>query len=103
MDDTTADTPPATAELAAGDMFMSLTGFDELAIVRSFSLPLAELREHPTTFLRALVFVDQRRRGGLKDRDAYQAAMDMPFGAVQGYFPDDDDDEDSPQGEDDGR
>lgn len=70
---------------AADDFFMSLNGFDEIAIAKEFKADLNKLREQPFMFLRALVFVD-KRRAGLKDSEAYKAAMEATVGQLNGYF-----------------
>lgn len=92
----------STCDISAGDFFLSLNGFDELAITKQFGEDVAQLQPRPFTFLRALVFVHQRR-DGLKDREAFQAAQELPIGVLQDYFTDepddlDPDDPDSPAG-----
>lgn len=78
----------AQTELTAEDMFKSLTGFEEIAVSRAFGEDLSKLRERPFTFMRALVFADQRRHG-LNDHDAREHALGMTLGQVEEYFPDD--------------
>lgn len=78
----------AQTELTAEDMFKSLTGFEEIAVSRSFGEDLSTLREKPFTFMRALVFAD-RRRQGLNDHEAREYALGMTLGQVEEYFPDD--------------
>lgn len=63
----------------------SLTGYDEIAITRSFDDDLAGLRGKGTLGLRALVFV-VRRREGMKDREARDAALKMPQAALMDLF-----------------
>lgn len=94
--------------LSAGDTFLSLNGYDELAITEAFGTTVSKLREQDerTTFMRALAFVDMRRK--LQGEQAAQArALDaaqlLSIQDVMDYFPDDDDDEDSDQGEGEGR
>lgn len=83
-----------SSDTSAGDFFLSLTGFDEIAITREFGEDISRLVPdkngeggHPFGFLRALVFVHQRREG-LKDREAYKAAQEIPIGDLQSYFSD---------------
>lgn len=82
----------STCDTDAGDFFLSLTGFDEIAITREFGEDISRLVPdkngeggHPFGFLRALVFVHQRREG-LKDREAYKAAQEIPIRDLQSYF-----------------
>ena len=67
----------------------SLTGFDEIAIEKSFGAALDELK--PTMAGRALVFVVERR-AGKDDGAAKNAAMSMPIGEVNAYFAEEPDD-----------
>lgn len=76
-----------TCEQSADDFTLTLNGFDELAIARYFEADLSDLRSSPFRFLRALVFVHQRRQG-LKDKDAHLYAMELTMGGVDAYFPD---------------
>ena len=77
-------------DISGGDMFLSLTGFDEIAVAKAFGTDIADLRETPMRFLRALAFVHQRRCG-LKDAEAYKAAMSMTIQEAGEYFADDED------------
>lgn len=70
---------------AADEFFMSLNGFDEIAIAKEFKSDITALRTSPIMFLRALLFVD-KRRGGMKDADAFKAAMEAPITEVNDYF-----------------
>lgn len=95
---TSTDTqaPGPVCDLTADDMFESLNGFDELAITATFKHPITVLaKTDEMQFVRALVFIDQRRRD-LKDREAYKAAQDLTMAALTAYFADDEevDDED---------
>lgn len=67
------------------DMFLSLNGFEELAITQNFGTDISELRKAPLSMMRAMVFV-HRKRGGEKAPAAYQAAMRMPVAELQDYF-----------------
>lgn len=95
------DAPKPTADEVMG----SITGYDEIAISRAFKTDIGDMREKGFTFLRALVFVHQRRQGK-KDAEAYQHAMELPMRALtEDYFepePDDldPDDPDTPAGKD---
>jgi hypothetical protein len=73
--------PSRPCNMTAGDLFMSLNGFDEIAVAQRFGAPIAALREDATTLGRALAFVDQRRKG-LKDSEAYDAAMGLTIHVV---------------------
>lgn len=84
------------SNMSADDMFMSLTGFDELAIKKAFGSDVFTLREEPGMFLRALVFVWARREGKT-DVEAKNAAMEMAFSDVQGTFPKNEDEEPMPE------
>lgn len=92
-------------DLPADDFFMSLNGFDEIAITKAFGADVAALRDEPFRFLRALVFVHQRR-ADQPDKLAYHASMTLTVEALQDYFPDpepddlDPDDPDTDQGKD---
>lgn len=92
----------STCDTPAGDFFLTINGFDELAITKQFGEDIAQLQPRPFTFLRALVFVHQRREG-LRDAEAYKAAQELPISTLQDYFPDevtdlDPDDPDSDAG-----
>lgn len=75
----------STCDIDGGEFFLSLTGYDEIAISKAFDADVQQLRTEPFRFLRALVFVHQRREG-LKDREAYVAAQELPIGQLQDYF-----------------
>lgn len=76
----------ATTETTANGMFETLTGFDEIAIKREFKADIYTLAaEDKAAFMRALIFIDQRR-AGLKDAAAYRAAMELPQAASVDYF-----------------
>lgn len=77
-----------SAQISASEMIQSLTGFEELAIEKNMGVdPYADGERKPMAVMRALVFV-VRKREGLGDRDARQAAMGMPMGELQGLFAD---------------
>lgn len=86
----TDQTTRPAGDITAGDFFLSLNGYDELAIARAFGTDIADLRDSPMRFLRALAFVHQRRAGA-KDADAYKAAMNLSISATGEYFADDED------------
>ena len=99
----------SNCDTSAGDFFLSLTGFDEIAISREFGEDVSRLLPNkdndggnPFRWLRSLVFVHQRREG-LKDREAFKAAQEIPIRQLQDYFADDEpeldpDDPDTPAG-----
>lgn len=82
----TAAAGPQT-DMTADETVLSLTGFDEIAIATAFRADISALRESPFQFLRALIFVDQRRKGA-KDAEAFQAAMNLTVADLNAYFPD---------------
>ena len=73
----------STQKVSAEAFTRSLTGFEELAIQRMFKSGLGDLRD--TMIARALLFVRSKREG-LKDPDAFKAAMEMPLGDVEAHF-----------------
>lgn len=76
----------SATDLTANGMFESLNGFDEIAIKKEFRFDVYTLaKEDKAAFMRALIFVDQRR-DGLKDSEAYKAAMDLPQSRAVEYF-----------------
>lgn len=86
---TTEDTIAPTftpCDLSADDLFMTLTGFDEIAILKEFGADIVELKARPMMFLRALVFV-WLRRCGQADRVAFKTAQTMPISEVTEVFP----------------
>lgn len=100
----------------ADEFFLSLNGFDEIAIARAFGQDISDMvnqeqpdRARPFMFIRALVFVHKRRTSEpkIKDAQAFDQAMRMPQAELQEYFADDEaddldpDDPDTDQGKDD--
>lgn len=102
---TTTGTELDDDRLSSRDVVNSLTGFDELAIEKRFGRTVEDLAENTgTTFLRALLYAVERRRAGVSDQQAYEAAMSATFGGLQERFAPDDADADpdlpgSPAGE----
>lgn len=78
----------ATCDLTPEEMFESFTGFDEIAVAKAFDADVTALRKKPLTFMRALVFVDQRR-AGLNDQEAHHAALSLTLRQVDDYFTED--------------
>lgn len=78
-------------QVPADELFESLTGFDEIAINKAFNLELGQIQEKPFMFMRALVFVNERR-GGANDLTAHATAMNMPMSALTDYFAEVEDD-----------
>jgi hypothetical protein len=73
----------------AGDLFMSLNGFDEIAVVSRFGATIPELRADAITLGRALAFVHFRRRAQGQpgaDESAYQSAMALTIQQVSHEF-----------------
>jgi hypothetical protein len=85
---TTPSTPSTPgSEYTAGEVAGSLTGFDEIAIRTHLGFdPYAVAEAQPMSYLRALVFVDQRRREHTSDAAARQAALELPARDLQDYF-----------------
>lgn len=85
----------STSDLTGQAFFDTLNGFDEIAITKQFGTDVSQLTTgkdrpgNPTMLLRALVFVDHRRRTGAKDAEAYKAAMNLTLTEVHDYFADD--------------
>ena len=83
-------TAPPQTEVTVDEVFEDLSGFDEIAIKKAFGDDVAKLRKEPFMFIRALVFIDQRRRLALKDKAAFEAAMRLTVRQLNDYFDDDD-------------
>jgi hypothetical protein len=75
----------APAKVPADELFESITGFDEIAISKAFGLEIHQVQEKPFMFMRALVFVNERRRGA-NDLTAHSTAMNMTMAALTDYF-----------------
>jgi hypothetical protein len=70
----------------AEEVFDSLTGFDEIAIAQQFGRTVSELAaKDQSMFGRALVFV-VRRRDGLSDVEARDAALGLTMKGFTGFF-----------------
>lgn len=80
----TDDTRPTFTEA----MF-SLTGFDEIAIERSFKRDISKLKEQPFQGMRAVAFVEERRKG-MKDSEAYEFVMGLSIKDVSARYADED-------------
>lgn len=77
--------PSRPCHQTAGDLFMSLNGFDEIAVTTRFGATIAELRSDPVTLGRALAFVHMRRQAQGQpgaDESAYQGAMNLTIQTV---------------------
>lgn len=84
----------STSDLTGAEFFETLNGFDEQAIAKKFGKGIRELtRTDELGTLRALVFIDTRRRGS-NDPEAYKAAMELRIGDLKSYFADPDDEDD---------
>ncbi|GAA1977495.1 hypothetical protein GCM10009798_43390 [Nocardioides panacihumi] len=75
-----------SADMTADDFFESLTGFDEIAIKQHFGASVSNLKDEPMDFMRALVFVAERREGKT-DIQAKDAALTLTVREVLAYFP----------------
>jgi hypothetical protein len=65
----------------------SLTGHEETWIAEQFGRPIGEFIPQPGMYRRALIFV-LKRRDGVNEDDARNAAMDMRLKDVLDFFPD---------------
>lgn len=73
-------------EATAEECFESLNGYEEIAITKAFGQEIGKLAEaHPTTFARALVFIEHKR-SGMTDAEAKEAVMIATLAEVNGYF-----------------
>lgn len=78
-----------SAEMSGEDYLQTLNGFDEIAVAKAFGAKPFELSETDAMgLLRALYFVAKRREG-LEDKAAKQAAMEATIREVNDFFPED--------------
>ena len=80
-----SETEETEALIDIEEMVDSLTGFDQIAIRQRFNERFDSLAEDPIMLTRGIYFV-QLRRDGEKDADAFNQAMTIPFGELQGKF-----------------
>lgn len=73
--------------LDADAVAKSINGFDQIAIRQVFRERLDQLASDSTMFMRALLFVLERR-GGRSDPDAFRDVMTMPLDDVVERFAD---------------
>lgn len=73
--------------LDADAVAKSINGFDQIAIRQAFRERLDQLAADSTMFMRALLFVLERR-GGSSDSDAFRAVMNLPLDDVVERFAD---------------
>ena len=72
----------------AEEIFDSLTGFDEIAIAQHFGRTVGEMAEKDQSmFGRSLIFVVKRREG-VNDDDARNAALGLTMKEYVAYFAD---------------
>lgn len=77
-----------TAELLnADEVSKSLNGFDQIAIRQMFRERVDQVAADTAMFLRALLFVLERRSGA-NDSDAFRIAMNLPLNEVYDKFAD---------------
>jgi hypothetical protein len=89
----------STVDQTAQEFFETLNGFDEIAIAKHFGKKPVELSDTDAMgFARSLIFVSKRREG-MKDGDAFEAAMNTTIGEANAYFAEDDDEPDFPVSE----
>lgn len=79
-----------TDKITVNEALEQLTGWDEIAIKKTWGAEITDLRESPFTFMRALIFVDARRNGA-KDHEAKEAAMTLTIREVSDHFAEDED------------
>lgn len=76
-------------DMTAEEFFESLTGFDEIAVARAFGeKPIRLSDTDAMAFARCLVFV-ARRREGMSDADAKNAALSATVREVNEFFAED--------------
>jgi hypothetical protein len=69
------------------DVFLSLTGFEEIAISERFGVSVGKLAEaNETVFMRSLLFTDLVRSDLWTPDEARNTAMRMRLGEVQAWF-----------------
>jgi len=77
-----------TAELLdADEVSKSINGFDQIAVRQMFRERLDQLAGDAAMFMRALLFVVERR-GGANDADAFRAVMSLGLSDVYDRFAD---------------
>lgn len=78
---------PAVVDLYSGEYGDTLTGFDEVAVAKSFGENLDGLAARGgLEAVRALVFVHRRREAGDSDKDAKAYALGLTRREVADYF-----------------
>ncbi len=88
------DLPPAEpAKPTASEAIASFTGYDELAVERTFGKDIVALGE-TTLAMRAVAMILIKRDQQLDDTRAYRAAMSMRFAEVMDLFTPEDDEGD---------
>lgn len=75
-----------SAKQTTDEILDSLTGHEEMWIAEQFGRSVGELIPQPGMYRRALIFVVKRREGVNED-DARNAAMDMRLKDVLEFFP----------------
>lgn len=75
-----------TIQQTTDEILDSLTGHEETWIAEQFGRSVGELIPQPGMYRRALIFVTKRREGVNED-DARNAAMDMRLKDVLEFFP----------------
>lgn len=81
---------PETQRMGIDEFIESLTGYEEIAVKGAFGAKPAELgKGDKAALIRSLYFV-LKRREGLKDIEAKDAALSATIGEVGRSFPDND-------------
>jgi len=93
--------PSDTSTAMTGDeMFDSITGFEEIAIAKTFKRTLGDIAQNdPLQLNRALVFALLRRSGGLNETEAYRKVQELGTKAIREYFQPAEDDAANPESE----
>lgn len=82
---------PATSDLDLADLLNSLTGYEEIAVEQKFGAdPYTLLTTNVIKCMRAGAMIVHKRQG-LKDGDAYKAAMSLTSKELDAFFPDSED------------
>lgn len=84
-------------EMSSEEYLGTLNGFDEIAIQKAFGSKPFELSDNDAMGLLRSLYFTAKRREGLDDKAAKQAAFEATIAEVNDFFPDDDEtNEDDP-------
>lgn len=82
MSDTTTTTK---TDITTSELIQSLTGYEEDAIRDAFGKDFEDL--DGAAFIRSMIFIDQKRREGVKPTAALRTAKGLKRSEVMAYFP----------------